>query len=233
MNSRLAHILLRLYPSPWRKRYGTEFELFLQSSQVGLRGSVNVAWSAFYERIFPTLEDNKDRQLNSVQSWCVRAPWAMFGIAPIFLLAIAYFVACFYLWCGWNLFLPGADTPFGQGGGPIYGVENIYFQAGKLLYFTAPVLVGWAVGLTAARQKIKLAWPSIGVALIAWMGSAGRIYASRTVVHGGLGNIGMDFAGSFSMRGAYASLPHGFAILSLTVLPYLFWRLQAASRVSA
>src|SRR5271166_6501245 len=28
------------------------------------------------------------------QSWCVRAPWAMFGLAPLFVLAGAYFVAC-------------------------------------------------------------------------------------------------------------------------------------------
>src|SRR5438093_12523785 len=28
------------------------------------------------------------------QSWCVRAPWAMFGLAPLCLLAGAYFVAC-------------------------------------------------------------------------------------------------------------------------------------------
>src|SRR6202162_2856319 len=45
------------------------------------------------------------------QSWCVRAPWAMFGLAPLLLLAGAYLVACFYLWCGWEIFLPGAATP--------------------------------------------------------------------------------------------------------------------------
>ena len=32
------------------------------------------------------------------QSWCVRAPWATFGLAPLFLLAGAWFVAC--LFCG-------------------------------------------------------------------------------------------------------------------------------------
>ena len=47
------------------------------------------------------------------QSWCVRAPWAMFGLAPLFLLAGSYFVALLILWSGWKIFLPGADTPFG------------------------------------------------------------------------------------------------------------------------
>ena len=31
------------------------------------------------------------------QSWCVRAPWAVFGLAPLFLLAAAYLVACLIL----------------------------------------------------------------------------------------------------------------------------------------
>jgi hypothetical protein len=75
----------------------------------------------------------------------------MVGIVPIFLLAIAYFVACLYLWSGWNLFLPGANTPFGQGGGPIYGVENIFFQTGKFFYFTVSVF-GWLGSRTYCRQ---------------------------------------------------------------------------------
>src|ERR1700738_559299 len=32
------------------------------------------------------------------QSWCVRAPWAMFGFAPLLALAGAYFVALLILW---------------------------------------------------------------------------------------------------------------------------------------
>ncbi|WP_348268344.1 permease prefix domain 1-containing protein [Edaphobacter paludis] len=47
------------------------------------------------------------------QSWSARAPWATFSVAPLLLLAGAYFVALFILWSGWKMFLPGADTPFG------------------------------------------------------------------------------------------------------------------------
>jgi hypothetical protein len=233
MNPTLAHLLVRIYPRPWRERYGTEFELFLQSDQGGLHAAANVFWSALYERIFAAREGEIVQDSSSFRSWCIRAPWAIFGLIPIFVLAMAYFVACLYLWCGWTLFLSGADTPFGHRGGPIYGVQNIYFQAGKFFYFAAPVLVGWAVALTVARQRLRVAWPCVGVVLIAWMGSAARIYASRTVVHGSLGNVGMDFARAFSMRGVYANLPHGSVILSLSVLPYLIWRLRAASRLSA
>src|SRR5487761_956450 len=63
-----------------------------------------------------------------VQSWCVRAPWAMFGLAPLFFLAGAWFVALLILWSGWNIFLPAADTPFGAGKGRIDEFAILYFQ---------------------------------------------------------------------------------------------------------
>src|SRR5579859_1830609 len=44
---------------------------------------------------------------------------AMIGLAPLLYLAGAYFVACFILWSGWKMFLPGADTPFGGPTSPI------------------------------------------------------------------------------------------------------------------
>jgi len=168
------------------------------------------------------------------QSWCVQAPWAMFGLAPLCLLAGAYFVACFYLWCGWNIFLPGADTPFGVRTGPIDGFANIYFQAGKFYYFGAPILVGWAIGLVAVRQRLKAVWPTVGFFLIAWMGATAQIHASRTAVPGGLGHITIDFfALGPSVEGVSHGLFHALAILSLTVLPYLIWRLQKAHSLSA
>ena len=169
------------------------------------------------------------------QSWCGRAPWAMFGLAPLFFLAGAYFVACFYLWCGWKIFLPGADTPFGGGPtGPIYGFANIYFQAGRLYYFCAPVLVGWGIGLVAARQRLKAVWPTVGLVVIAWMGATAQIHASRTAVPGGLGHISMNFF-TLGPSGQAVSdgLLHALVIFTITVLPYLIWRLQKAVYPSA
>ncbi len=161
------------------------------------------------------------------QSWCVRAPWAMFGLAPLLLLAAAYFIACFYLWSGWHIFLPGADTPFGGGPhGPIYGFENIYFQAGKFYYFGAPILVGWWVMLMAARQRLKAVWPLAASVLLAFMGAAAQIHASRTAVPGGLGHIRMDFALGASVQDIYGHLFYVLVVLSLTVLPYLIWKLR-------
>lgn len=159
------------------------------------------------------------------QSWCARAPWAVFGLGSICLLAGAYLVACCYLWCGWRIFLPGADTPFGgRPASPIYSLSNIYFQAGKYYYLSAPILVGWGIALMAARQRLKAVWPVVGLMLIAWMGGTAEIHAGRTAAPRGLGHISMNF---FTLgRSAQDNLISFIVILSLTALPYLIWRLQ-------
>ena len=54
MNPRLAHLLVCLYPRPWRQRYGAEFEALLQAGRGGLLASANVVWSALRESAFPT-----------------------------------------------------------------------------------------------------------------------------------------------------------------------------------
>jgi hypothetical protein len=174
-------------------------------------------------------------QQRQFQSWCARAPWAMFSLGPLLVLAGAYFVACLFLWCGWKVFLPGVDTPFGGGPrGPIYAFANIYFQAGKFYYFCAPVLVGWGITLVAARLRFRAVWPTLGLVLIALMGASAQIHASRTAVPGGLGHIRMDFfsLGSSAQDIVLRTL-HALVILSLTALPWLIWRLQKARSVSA
>ena len=158
------------------------------------------------------------------QSWSARAPWAVFACAPIFVLAMAYFAACFILWSGWRIFLPGTDTPFV---GPIYGLANIYFQTGRMLYFSAPVLIGWGIGLAAARQRLKTIWPAIGLVLTALAGGSARVHADRPVAGDG-GHVSMDFAFGQFGPGVPSSLLHFLMFLSLMALPYIIWRLYRA-----
>jgi hypothetical protein len=156
------------------------------------------------------------------QSWCVRAPWAVFGFAPLFVLFGAWFVAFFILWSGWKIFLPGADTPFVR----LDGFAIFYFGVGRLIYFCAPILIGWGVGLVAARQRLKAVWPVVGLVLIALIGGTAQVHASRTAVPGGVGHISLDFGLVPSVHGISDGLFHALVILSITVLPYLIWRLQ-------
>jgi hypothetical protein len=169
------------------------------------------------------------------QSWCARAPWATFGLGPVFLLGLVWCAAMFLLWSGWQIFLPGVDTPFGSRPGThrIFEVANIYFQVDRLIYFGAPILVGWGIGLIAARQRFNALWPTVGLVLIALMGGTAQVHASRTAVPGGLGHIRIDFAFGRPVQGIPDGLFHALVILSLTVLPYLVWRLQKALSLTA
>jgi hypothetical protein len=160
------------------------------------------------------------------QSWCVRAPWATFGFAPLLLLATAWMVALFLLWSGWQIFLPGADTPFGSRPGQhhMFELANLYFQADRALFFGAPILIGWGIGIIAIRQQLKALWPTAGLVLIALIGGTVQVQASRLAVPSGLGHIRMDFTLGSTMPLISYAMVHALIILLLTVLPYLVWR---------
>jgi hypothetical protein len=232
VNARLARVLTRLYPRPWRKRYGEEFQAFLEAERVGVRAATDIVWSALREHIIATQGGDMDQTRGSLRfhSWCVRAPWAVFALAPPVLLAGAYVIACLYLWSGWKMFLPGADTPFGvRWTGPPYALQNLYFQFGKFYYFGAPILVGWIIGVIAARQRMKVVWPTVGLVFIALMGGTAEIQASRSRIPAGFGHIRMDFFTNFfafrsSSQAFYEGIVHALVILLLTVLPWLIWR---------
>lgn len=175
-----------------------------------------------------------------LRSWCARAPWAVFGVAPLLLVLAAYFVACFILWSGWKIFMPGAATPFGmQDPGPVYGVENIYFQTGRMIYFGAPIFIGWAMGAVAARHRLKALWPVIGLAILALIGSAAQVHTTRTIASGSGGNVSMSFVLGTCPQNLYLavgycpqdfslSLLHAGVFFLLAVAPYILWRLRAA-----
>lgn len=232
MPPRLARLLVRLYPRAWRERYGAEFAAMLEGPHGGVRASAltlvrtsaNVIWSALGERVFPTVGGPMEQ--SRFQSLCIRAPWAMFGLAPFVLLMAAYAVACLILWSGWKMFLPGAETPFV----PIDGFAIVYFQIGRLLYFTAPVLIGWAIALIAGRLKVNAAWPTVSWILIALIGGTVQVHTSRPAVPGGAGHVSIGFNLGASGQAIPDGLLHALVYLLLAVMPYLVWRLLNARR---
>lgn len=158
-------------------------------------------------------------------SWYARAPWAMFTLMPLLILGAAYLIACCYLWLGWRVFLPGADTPFINNSGSIYSLSNIYFQAGKYFYLWAPILVGWLIAFISARQRLRAMWLALALLLIAWMGGTAQIHAGRSAVHG-FGHISMNF---FVMHGPVQEKIYGFLLIfCVSVLPYFLWRVRRA-----
>jgi hypothetical protein len=149
------------------------------------------------------------------QSWSARAPWATFGLAPVFVLGGAWFVALSILWSGWMIFLPGVETPFVRVG----RVAAIYFGAGRLLYYSAPFLVGWSIGLIATRQRLRTVWAVAGLVPIALIATMGHVHAR--LGHVGMGFTSRLFAEDFS-RGALRML----VLVSVMALPYLLWQFR-------
>jgi hypothetical protein len=225
MKASLSRLLVRLYPRPWRERYGREFETVLQEGRVDFRALTNVIWSAFCERLFPAVTNPGDLQMiqntsrSRFQSWSARAPWAMFGLAPIVLLAATYLVAAFILWSGWKIFLPGTITPFVR----VDGFAMIYFGIGRLLYFSAPVLVGWVLVIVATRQRLKSAWPAFGLVAVAVLGAAVQVRAHRTQ---GIAHVSMHLALGNSIPEVGSSLFHALMFLLLASAPYAIWRVR-------
>jgi hypothetical protein len=156
------------------------------------------------------------------QSWCARAPWATFGLAPPLVLAGAYFVACLILWSGWRIFLPGADSPFVR----VDGLAILYFGVGRDIYFYAPVLIGWGVGLVAIRQRLREVWPTFGLAVIALIAGTAHVHASRPAAAGEVGRISMGLTLGSSLQDALHYLLHALAVFSISALPMIIWRLR-------
>jgi hypothetical protein len=169
------------------------------------------------------------------QSWCARAPWVLFGLTPLALLAAAWSVALFILWSGWQMFLPGADTPFGVHPGPhrLFELSNIYFQVGRMIYFFAPIVIGWGVAILAARQRLRAVWPALGFVLIALVGAALEVQVRRPDVTGGAGHVSMGFASGPALQVVSADLVHALVFISIMAVPYLIWRVQRVLRVAS
>ena len=56
MNRRFAHVLTRMYPRPWRERYGAEFEDLLVEGRGDLGTWVDVILAAVGEHFHPSVQ---------------------------------------------------------------------------------------------------------------------------------------------------------------------------------
>jgi hypothetical protein len=161
------------------------------------------------------------------RSWASRAPWLTFGAGSLAALAAAYLIACSLLLCGWKLFLPAADTPFGHAL-PTQAFAKLYFAADKSWYYGAPIVVGLGIAMIAIRQRLNSVWLMIGLALDAYMAATARIYANRVPLHDKF-TVSMSF---FSLPSSHAAasgeLLYALAIFSLPLLLYIAWRFRNA-----
>jgi len=156
------------------------------------------------------------------RSWSARAPWAAFGLGPLLLLAACYLIACTILWTGWRIFLPTASTPFV---GILDERAMIYFGVGRMLYFGAPIFVGWALATVAMRQRLSSGWPILAASLLAVFGAAAQVRAGRAA--DASQQVSMTFSFGASSPEMLSFLFHALVIATLEVLPYFVWRLAS------
>jgi hypothetical protein len=164
-----------------------------------------------------------------LHSLAARAPLAVFSLTPLALLAVLWFLSLCLLRLGWHLFMPGASTPFGTlGPHTVLDPRNIYFQLDRALYLGAPILVGWCMVLTAARQRLRALWPIFSLTVLALLAATSHVQANRNAIPSGLGHIRVDFALRPAAQNEYA-----LVVLLFALAPYLLWRLQSSRALAA
>lgn len=102
----------------------------------------------------------------SLRSWTARAPWATLALTPVALLALAYGVPIVALtyWIG--------PYPAGMPASTEALIRSICaFDA-----FTLPWMVACLVVVAAARQRLPLVWPALGLLAVAYFGAAFRAH---------------------------------------------------------
>lgn len=222
MKRGIARLLLRLYPSSWRQRYGIEFEALLLDTPAGWGSVLNVVCSAVVERIRSF--GHPVREPDRLESWCIRAPWAMFTLPPLACLALCYALALAILWSGWHLFLPQLDSPFTK----IHGWAIPYFGIGKTLFLGAPVFSGWLI-LLASRRLTRVSWPLIGLVLVIVAGTLASVHADRSALPAAFGHIRLTFELGTSRRWLEGQVLHAVVILTAIAIPWFSWQLRPPS----
>jgi hypothetical protein len=155
-----------------------------------------------------------------LQAWSARAPWAVFGVAPLLGTAGIYLIACLILWTGWRMFMPGAVSPFKE----IEGFAVVYFGLGRMLYFGAPVAAGWAIGLLAARQRMKVLWPGVGLAVAALISCLAQVRAIGPASPGAWGHVSMGLAVGSTLEENLGQLTYALVVFACAAVPYAAWR---------
>ncbi|HEY3948978.1 hypothetical protein [Phenylobacterium sp.] len=144
------------------------------------------------------------------QSWGHKAPFAAYLVAPAAALAAVTALTVVGV-------VMTVKQTHAAGAGPVPG-QVAEFATGMMFFANVilPVLLAWALGAAAFRNRSALLWPACGIVALAALGSV--FHVSLTLP-------------SAMTRGEVAISPDGFmgfsAMLAAAALPYaglLFWR---------
>ncbi|MDZ5649543.1 hypothetical protein [Nitrospirillum sp. BR 11828] len=151
------------------------------------------------------------------RSWSAKAPWAVYGIAP--LVAVA---ACYGLALAALIGILVSHRPY-PGAHPILPpwFGSAAATLGYLHSLVLPLLIGGRVAWMAARQRMPALWPCVALLIIAIIGGAGVSEVRMPQEPGGF----IDLVVGWSFICPYVNLDmavrHAVVILLLTLVPYL------------
>jgi hypothetical protein len=154
-----------------------------------------------------------------LRSWGAKAPWAVYGIAPllgvmtIYALALATFVGIFE-----------AHRPAPSAHPVLPGwFATAAITLSYLHNLVLPLLIGGGIACMATRQRMPALWPSLALLVVGIVGGAG---VSEVRLPKGPDDY-VELVVGWSFLCPYVNLDSAFrhiaVILLLTLVPYLAW----------
>jgi hypothetical protein len=155
-------------------------------------------------------------------SWSHRAPWAVFFLGPLAALLAINFASLLLL-----LFIVEF---FGSGSDRIPTLVPAWFNPvctaiTQFDLFILPLLLGWAISLLAVRQKMKIFWPIVGLAIVSIFCGIQTFDIQWSTVPNGLNGVGVSWP--FVPHGSRITVATAFRVfvnLGLTVTLLMLWR---------
>ena len=150
-----------------------------------------------------------------------KAPVATYMVAPSAALALCTALAMAGVVLTSMLLRGAARTPSDLPAWSKSLVDGVVFFANNMV----PVLLGWALGATAIRQRSSLFWPVLGLVLLAVVGAAVQV---GVTLPSATGHGEIEFSSSFGSLPRWVGYAGRLALnLTLTLTPYAvltLWR---------
>ncbi|MEC4591061.1 MULTISPECIES: hypothetical protein [Nitrospirillum] len=160
-------------------------------------------------------------QSGEFRSWGARAPWAVYGIAPLLGVLATYGLAL-----GAIVGILVAHRP-APGAHPIlppwFGAATM--TLGYLHNLVLPLLTGGALAWMATRQRMPALWPSVALLIVGIVGGAGVAEVQLPKVADGYVELVVGWSFICPYVNLDMALRHIAAILLLTLVPYLAWHI--------
>ncbi|MEA1674782.1 hypothetical protein [Nitrospirillum sp. BR 11163] len=153
------------------------------------------------------------------RSWGARAPWAVYGIAPLLGVLATYGLA---LGAIVGILVthrpaPGAHPMLP----PWFGAATM--TLGYLHNLVLPLMIGGALAGMATRQRMPALWPSVALLIVGIVGGAGVAEVQLPKVPDGYVELVVGWSFICPYVNLDTALRHIAVILLLTLVPYLAW----------